>query len=317
VDEAIREYRKAIDLDRKFAGPHHNLGLALLDKGQLDEAIQEYRTAIALEPRRARHHGGLGQALSAKGDVEGAIREYRLALDGDSKDAVAHGALGQALLQQGQFAEAQASTRRCLELLPESDPRRAAVTRQLKKCEHLLDLEQKLPQVLQGQIQPTNAAERLEYAKICMYKQLHATAAKLFADSFAAPEMASHQAVPTHYSAACAAALAGSGQGKDAGHLDDQERSRLRRQAVDWLRLDLAAWTKFCDGNNPNLARAEAARALQVWQAEACLASLRDKDALAKLPPAERAMCQKLWADVVALLARVKPEAKEAPQDKP
>jgi len=36
------------------------------------------------------------------------------------------------------------------------------------------------------------------------------------------------------------AALAAAGQGEDAAKLDDKERTRLRKQALDWLRADLA-----------------------------------------------------------------------------
>ena len=43
MDEAIACYRKAIELDPKFALAHNNLGNALEDKGQVDEAIACYR----------------------------------------------------------------------------------------------------------------------------------------------------------------------------------------------------------------------------------------------------------------------------------
>ena len=49
------------------------------------------------------------------------------------------------------------------------------------------------------------------------------------------------------YDAACSAALAAAGQGVDSANLDDQERTRLRKQALHWLRADLAAWTKLAD----------------------------------------------------------------------
>jgi hypothetical protein len=32
------------------------------------------------------------------------------------------------------------------------------------------------------------------------------------------------------------------GQGEDADQLDANARARLRQQALDWLRADLAAW---------------------------------------------------------------------------
>ena len=50
LDEAIAEYRKAVELDPDIADSHNNLGLALYGKGQLDEAIAEYRKAIELGP---------------------------------------------------------------------------------------------------------------------------------------------------------------------------------------------------------------------------------------------------------------------------
>ena len=45
---------------------------------------------------------------------------------------------------------------------------------------------------------------------------------------------------------------------------------------------------------------------LQHWQADPDLAGVRDADALAKLPEAERAAWRSLWAEVDALLARAR-----------
>jgi hypothetical protein len=42
-------------------------------------------------------------------------------------------------------------------------------------------------------------------------------------------------------------------------------------------------------------------KALQHWQQDANLASVRDADALTKLPEAERAAWQQLWAEVETL----------------
>ena len=53
MDEAIACYRKAIELDPKYAEAHYNLGNALKHKGQLDEAIACYKKAIELDPKFA------------------------------------------------------------------------------------------------------------------------------------------------------------------------------------------------------------------------------------------------------------------------
>src|SRR5262249_59870885 len=105
---------------------------------------------------------------------------------------------------------------------------------------------------------------------------------------------------------ACAAALAAAGKGEDARDLTAEQRTKLRKQALDWLRADLAAWTKVAEGGQPQ-ALAVVQRTLTHWQGDADLASLRDKEALAKLPQTERAAFTKLWADVDALLKKLRP----------
>ena len=47
LDEAIAEYQTAIRVNHTYAEAHCNLGLTLLDIGELDEAIVEYRAASA------------------------------------------------------------------------------------------------------------------------------------------------------------------------------------------------------------------------------------------------------------------------------
>ena len=46
-------YRKAIELDPKYAEAHNNLGIALTSQRKLDEAIACYRKAIELDPKFA------------------------------------------------------------------------------------------------------------------------------------------------------------------------------------------------------------------------------------------------------------------------
>jgi serine/threonine-protein kinase len=100
--------------------------------------------------------------------------------------------------------------------------------------------------------------------------------------------------------AASAAALAGCGQGKDAGQLDEQERARLRRQALAWLQADLLAWRQQLE-KGPRAARPAIVQQLQRWQRDTDLACVRNPEALARLPQTERSEWQKLWGEVVAL----------------
>jgi serine/threonine-protein kinase len=305
LEEAIREFREAIRLGPKHAMPRFNLGIALEAKGERDEAIREYRAAIEADPQYAPAHQNLGVALYRGGESDEAIKEYRAAIRSDLRYAPAYGALGQALLAQGHFAEAKAASRRCLELLPERAPLRPVVLRQLQKCEQFLALEEKLSDVLEGKHAPADNAERLALAQMCQeHKKLYAASVRFFEDAFAADaKLAGDLRQPHRYNAACAAALAGCGQGKDADKLDDKERARLRQQAGDWLRADLALWTKKADNADPK-AREAVQQQMKHWQTDADLAGVRDNDALAKLPAGEQEAWRKLWDDVSAVLKR-------------
>jgi tetratricopeptide (TPR) repeat protein len=309
VDEAIAAHGRAIALEPQFAEAHTNLGLALYDKGQFGEAIAAHRRAIRLDPKLAQAPYNLGLALAARGQWDEASRAHRQAIRLDPKDGKSHGALGQALLRQGKFAEAQAATRRCLDLLPPNHPLRPFVTQQLRQCEHGLALEGRLPALLRGQAKPAGAAERLALAQLCQgHRQLYSASARFYAEAFAEqPRLAQNPQAGHRYDAACAAALAAGGHGKDAAKPDDQTRARLRRQALAWLRADLTAWALLAEKAAPQ-ARQQARRRLRHWRQDPDLGGLRDKAELARLPEAERRACRELWAEVDALLRRAQPK---------
>jgi hypothetical protein len=70
------------------------------------------------------------------------------------------------------------------------------------------------------------------------------------------------------------------------------------------LRAELTRWAKYLE-TAPPLDRTICLDRLRWWQQEPDLAALRDGDAVKQLPPSERQECQKLWADVDALLKKV------------
>ncbi len=305
LDGAIAEFREAVRLNKDLAEAHNNLGVALRNKGDLDGAVAECTQAIRLKKDYAVAHYNLGFALAGKGDLDGAVAEWREAVRIKKDYAVAQYNLGEALLQKGEFDEALVHLRSADELGSRNPRWPYPSTRRVKECERLVEMEAKLPRVLKGEVRPADVGERLVLAQLCrLHHSLYAAAVRFYADAFAEqPKLADDLQGQARYNAACAAALAGCGQGEDADRSDDQERGRLRRQALEWLRADLAAWKPRLSSPVP-AEQSQAVRALSHWREDADLAGVRDADALMKLPDAERQEWQKLWQEVEALLKR-------------
>src|SRR5262245_60170111 len=93
------------------------------------------------------------------------------------------------------------------------------------------------------------------------------------------------------------------GGGEDASQLDDAERARLRRQALGWLRADVALHKKRLETGKP-ADRAAVRDALREWQDDPDLAGIRDSAAVAALPAEDRIAIGALWAEVAALLTQ-------------
>ena len=118
TEEAIAEYRKGIELDPRIASAHNALGNTLSDQGKIEDAIAEYRNAIKLDPLYAHAYHNLGNALSIQGKTEEAIAEYRKAIELDPLYGHPHVALGNILSARGKTEEAIAEYRNALELDP-------------------------------------------------------------------------------------------------------------------------------------------------------------------------------------------------------
>jgi serine/threonine-protein kinase len=301
LDRAGAAYTEAIRLKPDFAEAHLNLGAVLAEKEQRDEAIKEYRVAIQIQKDFPRAHFNLAIALKSNGEEDEAIREYQEALRLQPDYPEANCNLGQLLRDQGRFAEALTYLRRGHEqglkrrwTYPSGD--------WVKKCERLLELDAKLSGGSKGEIQPTQPGDRLMLAQIYQRRRsLYLAATRLYTEAFAEqPTLANDLNARPRFEAACAAALAAAGQGKDANTIDASERPRLRKQALDWLHAELAAYRQVL-ATRPDKVASEVRQLMQHWQQDEDFASVRGAEALARLPEAERSAWEKLWEDVRAL----------------
>jgi tetratricopeptide (TPR) repeat protein len=305
LPEAIAEFREAMRLKPDYAGAHNNLGNALRDQGKLPEAVAAYREAMRLKPDYAMAHYNLGNALRDQGKLPEAIAAHREAIRLKPDYAEAHCNLGHMLRRQGHFREALDELRKGHELGSSRPGWRYPSAQWVRNAEHMAALEARLPAVLRGEDKPRDAAEGLAFADMARKAGRYVPSARLYDGALRAdPKLADDPRSGHCYNAACAAALAGAGQGEDRPPPDEGEKTRWRKQALEWLKADLALWTKQVD-SGPSQARALVVGQLRHWKQDTDLAGIRDAAAIQALPEEEREACRALWADVDALLDRV------------
>jgi hypothetical protein len=173
-----------------------------------------------------------------------------------------------------------------------------------------------LPGILRGDTRPASPAECIELADLCSHKRLHRAEARFYKEAFdAQPKLVDDLDAEHRYNAACAAALAGCGQGQDADEVDDTERARLRRRALDWLRADRQAWDRRIDREPDKVPKI--VEQMRHWLTDTDFAGVRGAGALARLPEAERGPWQTVWSEIADTLARAqatKPQKKSEPK---
>jgi serine/threonine-protein kinase len=299
--EAATACRKAIELKPDFDEAHFDLGNVRLAQGQLNEASAAFQDAIKFKPNFALYHYNLGIALEGNGQLERAIAAYQKAIEFEPDYAEAHCNLGSALQKKGFMHEALTEVKQGHELGSRRPGWPYKSAQWVKTAQRWADLEARLPAVLRDNTPLTDATQAVEFAQLCQRKRLYAAAAQFYQKAFTIqPALLAHNLGNSRvYDAACVATLAGCGQGEDGARLSDTERAGWRRQAVDWLRVDLTRRGKHLAGKAPP---AQMQQQLSWWLRDPDLAGIRDAAALAKLPEAEQARCRQLWADVAQLL---------------
>ncbi len=162
---------------------------------------------------------------------------FRKATEVAPADPLPRNNLARVLEEQGRWAEALTHYRAALAV----DPQNAHARSRLRFVERLAALAPLLPAFLRGEFRCRSNEERLTVAFLCQQAQHYRAAIEFWVAAFAADrQVADDLSGWYRYNAACCAARAGTGQGRDAARLDGKEKARLRGQALTWLRADLA-----------------------------------------------------------------------------
>jgi tetratricopeptide (TPR) repeat protein len=346
LDGAVACYKEAIRLDPTFAPAHNNLGVALAIKKDADGAIACYKEAIRLDPNLAPAHTNLGNALQAKGDLGGAIACHKEAIRLDPKYAVAHTNLGNALRGKGDLDGAVACYKEAIRLDPteprthynlgntlggkdDADAAIACYKEAIRLDPKFAPAQTTLGIFLDrkgdkgGAAAAYREAIRLDATDLLAHNFLAGLLARrgepraaldlLRQGARANPGWLADPATGIRYNSACFACLAAAERGTDPPPSD--ARPALRKEALDWLAADLAAWRKQLAAD-PAKYRTVVHDQMAHWLTDTDLVSVREKAELENLPVEERAAWVKLWAEVRDLRdATASP--KGAPQPRP
>ncbi len=308
------------DFQIRVADVHFNIGNLMSGTEKPSEAMEAYRPALAIlrtlvrdHPESSAYASRLGVTLTNIAKIDLNAKRFEEARVGVRQAIEWQGKALASYPSNPAYRDYQANNLECLI----ASARALGDPQDVAKAEHelaklrdsdpaMVALDVRLSAIIKGIQRPVDDAERLQLAQRAFDKALHATSARLFAEALANDStLADARRAQYRYNAACAAARAACGQGKDDPPPDDAAKARLRRQALDWLRAELKAWRPLTVTVEPGSKEA-VSRTLQHWKVDPDLASLRDRDHLARLPEEEREAFRRLWADVDALLAQAR-----------
>jgi tetratricopeptide (TPR) repeat protein len=116
VDEAIREFQLALEMDNQFYKAHFKLGICYYHKGQYELEITEYKKCLAVNRQYAPAWLNLGHAFLARDELESARDAYREVLGLNPQNRVALYNLGLVEFDLRHFNDARKYLERFIEL---------------------------------------------------------------------------------------------------------------------------------------------------------------------------------------------------------
>jgi Tfp pilus assembly protein PilF len=120
TDEAIRHYRKVIELYPGYPSAHNNVGLLLLDQGRFDDALAEFHMALMFDPKSGAAYNNIGNALLRQGKEDEALTAFEKAALVEPSMSEGPYNVGQVFLRKGQLDPAMEAFKKSLAADPNS-----------------------------------------------------------------------------------------------------------------------------------------------------------------------------------------------------
>lgn len=171
-------FAKAIEL-APDASLYVSLGQCEEKLGLKPEALKAYRRAIELDQTNgvARHRAGW---LAVESGDEAGLVDLRLAVEKLASSADVRSDYGEALFRYGKFRESASTLRAAIALMKEDDERRGPLGDRSRRATKLAALESRLPDVLSGAVVPSTPIAWAEIAEVALRTRRYAAAAKFY-----------------------------------------------------------------------------------------------------------------------------------------
>ena len=119
LDQAIKHYKKAVDVKPDYHAGFYGLGIAYFGKGQFVEAIECFKKAVELKPDYHEAWAFMGNAYDDKGEFAEAIECFKKAVELKPDYHEAWTLMGNAYDDKGEFAQAIECFKKAVELKPD------------------------------------------------------------------------------------------------------------------------------------------------------------------------------------------------------
>lgn len=307
--QALQLLRGAAILDPTSPWPHLFMGYAATESGDWPEAFRTFREAVRIDPDISYFMIYSLSEMTSRANVAANRKtptqiEYARWYDDliaiHPEHAGGYVVRGAFRYKNHDYRLALADFRKAKPLTTTDNPLRALLSLQLNGLEAMSRWEEKLPAVLRGALRPASVIESLDLARYCAgFEKKYLLAVRFATDVFAAnPNLFAQWMTVSQF--AGWAVQAANGAGVDTANLSAEEKSQLRRKALAWLR----------EGESKTDKELLKYVADQTWN-EPNFDPVRDPEAIAKLPPDERAEWTRFWVELPKLR---KPEIAPPPR---